>query len=272
MKKIFKSLLRAIGIMCYFMVLNFAYTRMNLDRLVEDIKVFAGTFLVLGILALEKAYQKDSGEVAVTGMELLVLSIHSLSILHVITMFQYNFQYYLLTSSYVIAIYYVMKAIVFYTKERREYLKGLSDIAEIVKEEPVKKEAKKRKTKEKEETIEIETKKAKEKNENNKQEKAKTNNLKATKTKTKKQEKVVNKKKNTKKKEVSKKAKAEPKKELEEKTEAKETKKTKTKTKKKTEDNPKTKEKITKKKVTTKSKTAAKKKEIKPKKEGKEND
>lgn len=145
-KTMFKNLLRAVGVMCYFIVLNFAYSRMNLDRLVGDIKVFSGTFLVLGILALEKAYKEENGEIAITGVELFVLSFHSLSIMHMISLFQYDFRLYLLVSSYVIAIYYVLKAILNYTKDRREYLKGLSDISEIVKEdEPIKKEAKKKK-------------------------------------------------------------------------------------------------------------------------------
>ena len=134
--------------MCYFMVLNFAYSRMNLARLVEDIKVFAGTFLILGILTLEKAYREDCSTPAITGVELFVLSLHSLSIMHMISLFKYDFQLYLLVSSYIFAIYYVLKAIFHYTKERKEYLKGLSDISEIVKEDkPIKKEAKKTKTK-----------------------------------------------------------------------------------------------------------------------------
>jgi len=152
MKTIFKNILRAIGVMCYFMILNYAYTRMNIERLTGDIEVFSGTFLVLGILALEEAYKKDSGQIAVTAIELIVLSIHSLSIMHITTLFKYDFRVYLLTSSYIIAIYYVLKAIIIYTKERKSYLKGLSDIPEIVKEEePVKKEARKSKNKSKKE-------------------------------------------------------------------------------------------------------------------------
>lgn len=147
MEKIFKNLLSAIGVMLYFIVLNFAYTRMDLQRLVQDIEVFAGMFLVSGIWLLEKAYKADKGEIALNGIELLALSLHSLSIMHVITLFKYDFRLYLLTSSYIISIYYVFKSIVIYTKDRKKYLKGLSDISEIVKEdEPVKKEAKKRKT------------------------------------------------------------------------------------------------------------------------------
>ena len=141
---IFKNILKAIGIMGYFIVLNFAYARMNTERLMNDIEVFAGIFLVLGIIFLERAYKKDDGKTAFSGIELLCLSMHSLSINHIITFYQYDFRLYLLTSSYIFAIYYVLKSIVIYTKEKRKYLKNLSDISEIVKEEPIKKEAKKR--------------------------------------------------------------------------------------------------------------------------------
>ena len=98
---------------------------------------------------LEKAYKKDDTSIALTGVELLVLSIHSLSIMHVINVYKYDFRYYLLTSSYIFSIYYVLKSIILYTKEKKEYLNSLSDISEIVKkEEPVKKEAKKKSKKE----------------------------------------------------------------------------------------------------------------------------
>ncbi len=144
MNVIFKNLLKAIGVMGYFMVLNLAYARMNTDRLMNDIEVFSGIFLVLGLILLEIAYKKDDGKLALGGIELLCLSIHSLSINHIITFYQYDFRFYLLTSSYIFAIYYVLKSIIIYTKEKRDYLRTLSDISEIVKEEPIKKEAKKR--------------------------------------------------------------------------------------------------------------------------------
>ena len=145
LKKIFSNILRAIGIMFYFIILNLAHSTMKQERLLGDIEVFAGAFLVIGIYFFERAYKKDSGNIAITGIEFLVLSLHSLSIMHVITMFRYDFRYYLLTSSYIFSIYYVLKAIILYTKEKRDYLNSLSDIPEIVKkEEPIKKEAKKR--------------------------------------------------------------------------------------------------------------------------------
>ena len=167
MKEIFNNLIKAIIIMIYFIILNFAYTKMELQRLVEDIKVFAGAYLVLGILFIERAYKEDSGKRAITGIELLFLSLHSLSIMHVITKFQYDFRLYLLTSSYIIAIYYVLKAIIVYTQDKKQYLKELSDISEIIKEEPIKKEAKKRKSKENNKQKQRSNKKNSEDNKNN---------------------------------------------------------------------------------------------------------
>lgn len=144
-KKIFYQLLATIGIMLYFVILNLAYVNMKEERLIGDIKVFAGAFLVVGIVMLEKAYRKEKGKYVLIGIELLVLSLHTLSIMHVITLFKYDFRLYLLTSSYIFSIYYVLKSIVIYIKERKKYLKGLSDISEIIKkEEPTKKEATKK--------------------------------------------------------------------------------------------------------------------------------
>ena len=196
LKKIFKNLLRAVGIMLYFIILNLAYSTMKQERLVGDIEVFAGAFLVVGIIFLEKAYKRDDDSMGITGVECLFLALHSLSIMHVIAMFQYDFRFYLLTSSYVFSIYYVLKSIILYTKGRREYLNSLSDISEIVKkEEPIKKEAKKRK--ESEEKIEVEESSAKKKKTSqktnntkteSKTEKPKTAKKRTSKPKTKKEE------------------------------------------------------------------------------------
>ena len=42
LKKMFKNLLKAVGIMLYFMVLNLAFCKIQKERLINDIEVFAG--------------------------------------------------------------------------------------------------------------------------------------------------------------------------------------------------------------------------------------
>ncbi len=141
LKQVFRCLLEAIFIIFYFAILNYAYKSMNNNRLIEDIKIFSGVFLLIGILFIEKGYKKEKFELSLYGIEIIFISFHSLSIMHVINRFDFNFQYYLLVSSYIFAIYFVLKAIILYTKGKKDYLKNLSDISDIVKESPQKKEA-----------------------------------------------------------------------------------------------------------------------------------
>ncbi len=144
LRKIFLNVLKAIAIMLYFVLLNVAYINLKQEVLIKDIEIFSIAFLVFGLVELEIAYKKDDGSIVISAVELLLLAFHNLSIMHVITMYKYDFRLYLLTSSYVFSIYYILKSIIIYTKERKEYLNTLNDISEIVKkDEPIKKEAKK---------------------------------------------------------------------------------------------------------------------------------
>ena len=188
LKKIFKNLILAIVVMAYFITCNILYTRLNLDNMELITKAISCVFLIASIILFEFAYKRDSGTLTITAIELLILSIHALFIHHVITIYQLDYQTYILTSSYLFAIYYVLKSIIIYTKARIKYLKSLSDISEIVKEEPIIKEAKKRKNDE-EETLEKDI-------ENNKEEKPKSIRMRdKNKTKTVKEEKTSKKRK-----------------------------------------------------------------------------
>ena len=77
-----------------------------------------------------------------------MLAIHTLTIRIVVNKIKIDFDKYVLYSTYTFAIYYVLKSMIIYTIEKKKYLDSLSDIHEIVNNEPVKKEAKKRKNEE----------------------------------------------------------------------------------------------------------------------------
>lgn len=147
-KKIFENIIIAIAMMIYFIVINFSYLRMDENILLQGIKVASLVILFLSIIIFEIAYKKDSGRIAINGIEVLVLAIHTLTIWTVINRFKIDFDKYILFSTYTFAIYYILKSIIIYTIEKRKYLDSLSDIHEIVSNEPIKKEAKKRKNKE----------------------------------------------------------------------------------------------------------------------------
>ena len=128
-KNVFKNLALAIFIMLYFITLNILYTKLNEDMLLHCVEICSIIYILAGIIVLEISYKKDSGALAITGLELIVLSMHSLFINHITVVLNYDFRVYLLTSSYIFAIYYVLKAIFVYTRARRNYLGNIeSDI------------------------------------------------------------------------------------------------------------------------------------------------
>ena len=147
-KKIFSNILMAIGIMVYFIVINFSYIRLDEKKLINGLKLVSMLILFLSIILFEIAYHKDSGKIAINGIEILMLAIHTLTIWNIVNKIDISFQTYILFSTYAFAIYYILKSILIYTREKRKYLKSLSDIHEIVSKDPIKKEAKKRKNKE----------------------------------------------------------------------------------------------------------------------------
>ena len=147
-KKVFENLIIAIAMMLYFILINFSYLRMEEDMLLKGLKIASLIVLLLTIIIFEIAYHKDSGKIAIHGIETLILAFHTLTIWHIVNKLNISFETYILFSNYAFAIYYILKSILIYTNEKRKYLKSLSDIHEIVSKEPIKKEAKKREKKE----------------------------------------------------------------------------------------------------------------------------
>ncbi len=143
-KNIIRNLLLAVAIMLFFIIINFSYYRIEDLSFLLGLKILSGFFLFLGIIILEIAYNKDNGIIAITAIELFVLSIHMLSMNHLVEISKIQFSSYILISAYLFSLYYILKAIIIAIKVKKEYLKSLSDIREIIDIKPIKKEAEKR--------------------------------------------------------------------------------------------------------------------------------
>lgn len=143
-KPIFINLLMATIIMAYFILINFMYYHQTKKNTLLVLKILSMVVLGVTILLIEIAYRKDNGKVAIHSIEVLVLASHTLSTAYIVKAQNLDFANYILVSSYIFSIYYLLKAIFIYTKERKEYLNSLSDIKEIVENTPTKKEATKK--------------------------------------------------------------------------------------------------------------------------------
>lgn len=149
LKEIYLNILKAIIIVLYFFVLNLACEKVSAIYLERGIQIFTMIFLFIAIYIFEKAYKKDDDNLAIQGIEILILSAYTLTSRHITNKFNFEFKTYSLVASYIFAIYFILKCIIIYTKGRKEIAENYSDVREIVKkEEPVIKEATKKNKKE----------------------------------------------------------------------------------------------------------------------------
>ena len=143
-KKIIWNIIILIIIEAFLSVLYVGSYKLEENLFFYGIKYASFLLLLISIIIFEIAYRKDKGTMAISGIETLILSINTLVSVNVIKKINISFQNYIIGSIIVFLLYYILKIIVIYTKYKREYLKGLSDIQEIVSNKPIKKEAKKK--------------------------------------------------------------------------------------------------------------------------------
>ena len=136
-KKMFINLLMALGVLIYFIFLNLGYLRLDTEVFKEDLKMFAIILICFTIYFMEKAYKTNRGTYIVHSIELLVLSLITLYMPYVYFYHNKIAQFLFTTSAVYLAIYYTIKCICMYIIYKNRYIRGASDVKDIIKDEPV---------------------------------------------------------------------------------------------------------------------------------------
>ena len=141
---VYKNIIIALIVMIYFIGINTLYYKLERSQLLNILKIISMLILFVGIIILEVSFRKDNGKMGINAIEIIAIAAHTLSTAHIVELQKFKFANYILVSSYVFSIYYLFKALFIYTKERKDYLNSLSDIKEIVENDPIKKNATKK--------------------------------------------------------------------------------------------------------------------------------
>lgn len=142
------NVVMAIILMVYFLLLNVVKESGYIADIFQITKIFSIIFMIIGLVLIERAYKKDDSSITIMAIEFLIIAAHSLSAEYVVQRYDVLFEQYILISSYVFAIYYVLKSIFVYTRARKKEMESYSDIPELVKKEkPVVKTATKKNAK-----------------------------------------------------------------------------------------------------------------------------
>lgn len=132
-KNVFRNIITAILLTVYFFGVNLINLYMDSTTFVYQINAFSIILLITAIIIFEKAYNKDDDRTAILGMEILVLSLITLFLRYVTTKYSLNYMFCLTALTVIFLVYYIIKSVITYVKEKKEYIKSLSDIKEIVK-------------------------------------------------------------------------------------------------------------------------------------------
>lgn len=149
-QRILINLTYALIAVIYFTFISTQYIKLDANTLEQYIRASSMLFLGISIIMMEIAYKKNEGLTFFNGIEFLAMAVFVLLTQHMPKILECTMQEYALSGANFIAIYYILKSAILYTKEQQDKLNSLSDIKEIVKDEPIKK-ASKRKNKKVEE-------------------------------------------------------------------------------------------------------------------------
>ena len=137
-----------ILIIIYFITFNTQGSLLTTEVLIQYTNISSLVFLLIGVMLIEMGFRKEKCKILINGLEFLVLAIFTLLIKHMPKVLGYTLLDYTKIVTYSFAIYYILKSGVMYTKMKQDQLKSLSDIKEIVKDEPIKKATKRKNIKE----------------------------------------------------------------------------------------------------------------------------
>lgn len=141
-KEVFTNIVVAAVIVTYFIFIVLGSIGSIKNVRVIDLNIFSMIFLGIAIVLFEVAYRRDQGNIAIYGIESLVVAIFTLFLPYIIfELDETHKKYYLLASIY-IAAYYILKSIYIATRIRVKYMNSISDVKEIVKKEKPKRRVK----------------------------------------------------------------------------------------------------------------------------------
>ena len=121
----------AIIVIVYFIFLILGFNNIEHSVYQTDLKVFAMCSLLIAIVLLEKAYKSDNGKLAMFGIETIFIAIITLALIYINIMLSDRYVSIVLSISYIVAIYYVIKSIILYIRGRKKYF--VDDMKEIMK-------------------------------------------------------------------------------------------------------------------------------------------
>lgn len=134
-KKVFANIILGIVVTLYFIGIGIGFLNIDGPTFITDLKVFSLSILEIAIILFEFAYGKDDDKTALYGVEMLFVAIMSLVLLYTCILHKDKFIAVANIVACIGVLYYLVKSISIYIREKLKWKKTISDVKEIVAEE-----------------------------------------------------------------------------------------------------------------------------------------
>ena len=134
-KKVFANIILGIVVTLYFIRIGIGFLNIDGPTFITDLKVFSLSILAIAIILFEFAYGKDDDKTALYGVEMLFVAIMSLVLLYTCILHKDKFIAVANIVACIGVLYYLVKSISIYIREKLKWKKTISDVKEIVAEE-----------------------------------------------------------------------------------------------------------------------------------------
>lgn len=134
-KKVFANIILGILVTLYFIGIGIGFLNIDGPTFITDLKVFSLSILTIAIILFEFAYGKDDDKTALYGVEMLFVAIMSLVLLYTCILHKDKFIAVPNIVACIGVLYYLVKSISIYIREKLKWKKTISDVKEIVAEE-----------------------------------------------------------------------------------------------------------------------------------------
>ena len=134
-KKVFSNIILGIVVTLYFIGIGIGFLNIDGPTFITDLKVFSLSILAIAIILFEFAYGKEDDKTALYGVEMLFVAIMSLVLLYTCILHKDKFIAVANIVACIGVLYYLVKSISIYIREKLKWKKTISDVKEIVAEE-----------------------------------------------------------------------------------------------------------------------------------------
>lgn len=134
-KKVFANIILGIVVTLYFIGIGIGFLNIDGPTFITDLKVFSLSILAIAIILFEFAYGKDDDKTALYGVEMLFVAIMSLVLLYTCILHKDKFIAVANIVACIGVLYYLVKSMSIYIREKLKWKKTISDVKEIVAEE-----------------------------------------------------------------------------------------------------------------------------------------